>query len=299
MLYDLKRWGVGFAWLALLLAAGCARQQIASGSNDNLAEGWINYSLSEFDRAIGFFNKALAQAPANSEEALQALYGLATTWNLRRPGEDPEKAAQFYRQILETAPNHDLAAWSALGLARQKHLVPVGQDPDYPEVYKAYRGVMERYPGHLAAQEAFLYLNAGRLSTLTAPEARTALTALESYVQNPSNAFLGPAWSLMAVAQTTLGDQQKRFDAEVHSLELTEVDPTNPFTEFVGHYWNLATIAEFELGDFDQARKYYRKLIEEYPQDIRIYGARQSLRRMDEMEARFRAEFAQEPGGAP
>ena len=45
------------------------------------------------------------------------------------------------------------------------------------------------------------------------------------------------------------------------------------------------------LGDFDTARKYYRKLIEEYPTDIRMYGAKQALKRMDEVEGKIRGEM--------
>ena len=92
----------------------------------------------------------------------------------------------------------------------------------------------------------------------------------------------------MAVSYQTLNMPEERLRAEEQSLETTEVDPTNPFTEFAWQYWNLATIAEFEVGDFDTARKYYRKLIEEYPTDIRLYGAKQALKRMDEVEAKIR-----------
>jgi len=59
-------------------------------------------------------------------------------------------------------------------------------------------------------------------------------------------------------------------------------------------YWKLATVAEFEAGDFDLARKFYRLLIEEYPQDIRKYASRQALERMDRIESRMRAELQAE-----
>ncbi|MFH0881287.1 MAG: tetratricopeptide repeat protein, partial [Lentisphaerota bacterium] len=202
----------------------------------------------------------------------------------------PEKASTIYQQIIDTHPESDLAAWSLLGLSRLKHLVPVGQDPDYSAVMKAYDGVIARYPQHLAAKEAFIYKMAVLISTLQEKETRQALAELEKFVQNPSQEFVGPAYSLIAVGYTTLNQPEKRLEAEEHSLATTEVDPTNPFTEFTWQYWNVATIAEFELGDFATARKYYNKLIAEYPQDIRIYGAKQALKRMDNLEAQLRAE---------
>ena len=92
------------------------------------------------------------------------------------------------------------------------------------------------------------------------------------------------------MAYTTLGDQEKRLEAEINSFETTEVDPSDPFIEFAWAYWNLATIAEFEVGDFDLARHYYNLLLEKYPTDIRVYGCKQALRRMAALEASIRAE---------
>ena len=276
----------------LAVAAGvcaCAKRPAAGAREGGIQAAWLDYSLSEFDLAVEKFEAALASAAPGSDERLQALYGLATTWNLRRPGEDLDKARGLYEQVLEEAPQHDVAAWSLLGLARTKHLVPVGEDPDYPAVYRAYQEVIDRFPGHLAAEEAFIYLQAALISTLKEKETRQALAALEGFVKDPSKKFIGPAYSLMAVSYQTLNMPEERLWAEQKSLETTEVDPTNPFTEFAWQYWNLATIAEFEVGDFDTARKYYRKLIEEYPTDIRMYGAKQALKRMDEVEAKIRS----------
>ena len=87
-----------------------------------------------------------------------ATYGLATTWDLRRPGEDPTLATELYQEILAAAPDGPMIPWTELALARQQHLVPVGQEPDYAAVNAAYRHIMEKFPGHLAAKEAFLYL---------------------------------------------------------------------------------------------------------------------------------------------
>jgi tetratricopeptide (TPR) repeat protein len=274
--------------LTAILVPACGRQKETGNPSELTAQGWNQYTLGEFDLAIRKFESAAASAEPASDAQLKALYGLATTWNLRRPGEDPKTAVALYQRIIDDAPEHDLAAWSLLALARMKHLVPVGEDPDYREVRPAYQKVIDHYPHHLAAKEAFIYLNATLVASLDVREARQALTNLDAFVKNPSNEFLGPAYSLMAVASTTLGDQDRRLWAEIQSLEKTEVDPTNPFTEFAWQYWNIATIAEFEVGDFETAKKYYRKMIDEYPTDIRVYAAEQALKRMDELEARIR-----------
>ena len=278
--------------IAGALVSGCARKEAALLPKDAIAGAWLNYRLGEFDEAIKKFECAIQASDERSEDRLQASFGLATTWSLRRPGEDIAKAETDYQQILSTWPDHDLAAWSSLALARMKHLVPVGENPNYDEVRRLYQNVMDRYPNHLAAKEAFIYLNATRVATLNEEETQKAIAALEEYVQRPGETvFLNPAYSLLAVSYTTLHLPEKRLQAEIRALETMEVDPTNPYTDFSWNYWNIATIAEFEVGDFETARKYYHKLIDEYPTDIRKYGALTALRRMDDLEAKIRSEL--------
>lgn len=294
----MTKWIATVAVVALLAQIGCRKPAVALDAETPLAAAWDDYILGEFDRAVARFEALRKTQPKGGDLWLHATYGLACTWNLRRPGESPAKAKALYEELIATAPQHDLAAWSALALARMQHLVPVGEDPDYDAVRRAYREVMRQYPGHLAAQEAFIYWCATLIATMEPGPTKRAIAELEDYVKVPTNAFVGPAWSLIAVGSQTLGDQERRLHAEEMSLQTTEVDPTNPFTEFAWQYWNLATIAEFEVGDFDTARRYYRKLIEEYPQDIRVFGAKQALRRMDELESRIRSELmGREPHG--
>lgn len=275
--------------VAALSAIGCARSGArATDVAEALRAGWQYFRLAEYDLAVRDFESALASAPTGSEEYLQALFGLANVWNLRRPGEDPARARELYQRILREAPRHDLAAWSDLALARMLHVVPVGQEPDYEKVRAAYRAIIEKYPDHLAAKEATIYLNATLVATLDPALTRQAISNLQAFVASGTKEFVQPAWSLMAVGYNTLDMQKERLEAEIRALETTEIDPANPFNEFAWQYWNIATIAEFEVGDFDLARAYYRRLIDEYPSDVRVYPAKEALDRMDRVEAALR-----------
>lgn len=277
-------------FLALGLAA-CGKKAEATGDAATLiGEGWTKYRLSEFHDAELDFEAARAGADRGSSEWAMATYGLATTWNLRRPGEDPEKAAALYHEILADAPGSPMIPWTELALARQKHLVPVGQEPDYAAVNQAYQHILDTYPDHLAAKEAFLYLQSIQLAKLEPKSSRAAEQKLLDFIARGQPEFLSPAWSLLTVAYVTLKEQENRLQAELKSLDLTEVDPSDPYLEFGGRYWNIATIAEFEVGDFDLARKYYRMLIDQYPTDIHVHGCKQALKRMDALEAKLRAE---------
>ncbi len=271
--------------------ASCHRKAPLPSPETIVTNAWNDFRLGEYDRAASGFEKARALAATGSVTRRQATYGLATVWGLRLPivSQDRKRARRLYREIITTAPRSDLAAWSLLALARMQHLVPVGEEPDYDAVRKAYREVIRRFPDHLAGQEAFIYLQSTYVATLQTNDARRAITSLKKFIrEHPDSGFVGAAYSLMAVSYTTLGDQEKRLEAEIQAFKHGEVDPTNPYVDHAWTYWNIATIAEFEVGDFETARKYYRRLIKEYPTDIRKYGAKQALRRMDAVEKRLR-----------
>ncbi len=227
-----------------------------------------------------------------SEDHIRALYGLATTWNLRRPDQNTDLAEKYYNQLLALSPDHDLAAWSMLALVRIRHLVPVGQDPDYDEIRAAYRKMIRKFPGHLASDEAFIYLQSTYIKDMTPVNAQQALDALEEFVaERPDSHFISAAYSLMATCCEIIGQPSKRLEMELQAFKTAEVDPTNPFQDNAWRYWMLATLAEFNVGDFETARTYYQRLITEYPTDIKVYPCEQALERMDRIENEIRAEL--------
>ena len=274
---------------ALLGLPGCARAPAAAaGGEQSLDQAWLNFRLAEYDLADKEFSAILARAPKGSEDSIRAMFGLANVWNLRRPGEDLDKARSLYEQIIREQPEHDLAPWCELALVRLQHVVPVGKDPDYDVVRKGYRAIIAKHPGHLAAKEATIYLNATLIATLDETLTKQAVSNLTAFIATGTREFVGPAYSLLAVSYTTLKQPQQRLESEIKAFENVEIDPANPFNEFAWAYWNIATIAEFEVGDFDLARQYYRKLVQEYPVDIRTFPAQQALARMDRVEQALR-----------
>ena len=247
-------------------------------------QGWTYYRLGEFGPAIECFDAILAAHPEVDPRRLSALYGLATCWNLRTPIGDQNKelARSLYGEVIAAAPKCDLAAWSALAMARITHLVPVGETPDYDAVRAAYEDVVTQFPEHLAGHEAFVYLQSLRVQTLDATDSERAVAELLTFIeQHPDSGLISGLHALLAACYETLHQPERQLAAEIRALETLPVDAANPKHENSGRYWRIATIAEFEAGDFKTARDYYRRLIKEYPQDIRIYASEQALERMD------------------
>jgi tetratricopeptide (TPR) repeat protein len=258
-----------------------------------VASGWNNYRSGTYNAAVEEFDAVVARTPNSNDEHLQALYGLATTWNWRSPGENRIKALANYEQLIAAAPKHDLAAWSLLAIARMKHIVPVDQNADVTETRKAYQECIDRFPDHIAAEEAFIYQQSTYIETLDPADAKLACATIESFIsKKPASKFTSPAFHLLSKGYETLRLRDKQLEARIKAVEHEEQDPENPENELANSYWSLATIAEFDAGDFATARKYYQRLIDEYPVDIHKFGAKLALKRMDEMEAKLRTEAA-------
>lgn len=294
-LTSLRRLPFTLALFFSLMFVGCSQQPIPTDPKAQLDGGWAAYRLGDYATALRNF-EAAAKSPDASETQLQALYGLAAVWNFRRPGEDPAKAAELYTKITTLAPKHDLAAWSFLALARMKHVVPVGEEPDVAEVRKAYQACIDRFPMHLAGEEAFVYQQSTYVAKLSADDAQKAAAALQVFVaQHKSSPFISAAWLLLAEAHTILKQPEKALAARIRSLESEEIDPSSPLDQALT-LWQIATMAEFDAGDFKTARVYYSRLIAEYPNDMKVFAAKAALKRMDAFEAKLKAELAAEGG---
>jgi tetratricopeptide (TPR) repeat protein len=285
----------------ILLIAGMALSVTScrDGASDGppaaiLAAAWDSYRIRDFAHAANRFDEVLRTTQAAASDSpdaqarLQAFYGLASIANYPQRDQDPSRAEGLYRQVIDTAPQSDLAIWSRLAIARVKHLPPVGYEPDLAAAAEGYRRLYEQHPDHLAGQEAFIHLQSIRALTLDRDDASEALAALEGFVQrHPTSGFRSAAHSLMALCHRTLGDKPGWLAAEIRALETREIDPTNPDMDSASAYWRVASIAELEVGDLGIARKYYRLFLDAYPQEMRAWGARLALKRMDEAEARL------------
>jgi len=271
--------------------AGCGKPFERIQPGVRVDAGWDDYRLGEFSLALKEFQAASADAIPGSAVHLEALYGEATTWCLRRPDEDLERAARLFHEVIDLAPTNSMAAWSWLALARIKALPVDGEAPALRPQLDAYQEVIRRFPFHAAGEEAFLMQQAAKLGTPDATQAREALAALQEFIKTHSGSpWRCAAYGLIVHCCTILGLDDLRLEAMMQAWKTAEIDPINPVQDLSWTYWQIATIAEFNAGDFATAREYYRKLIAEYPTEQRVFLAKQELKRMDDLEARLRAE---------
>jgi tetratricopeptide (TPR) repeat protein len=263
----------------------------AENPAEEIASGWNQFKVGEYNQARKIFEKVLKNVPEKSDYRIQALYGLGYTQWLKLPNADKPAAESAFNEIISGFPDSDYAVWSMLALARMKHVVPSGEIPDYPALRKEYQEIYDKYPDHIAGQEAFIYMIETCLATFTKADAEFAKTKLGKFLKkHPDSSFSGIAWGLYAKACEALGLKQEQLDAMIKALENKEVDPTNPQMENSTDYWSIAVVAEFGAVNFDTARKYYRLLMAEYPRDRRNFGAKTAIERMNALEEKMRKE---------
>lgn len=290
-----RMWGLSAILLAGALIS-CVHRSSSLSDPEAVLQGWDQFRAGDFAAAASSFHLVLSRTPAGSPEHVAALYGLATTCAMRRPSPEIQRAEELYEEVFAISPKSDLAAWSLLGLARIQHLPPADQDPDIPRVRAAYQRVIDHCPDHPAGHEAFIYQQSTYVASMKPEESEAALDRLRTFTQQyPTSKFLSAAWGLQSACYETLNRPEEWLQAELNALETAELDPLNPWQDYSWSYWRIATIAEVEVGDFATARTYYQRLIDEYPEDIHLFAARQALERMSELEE----QLAHEEGRTP
>jgi tetratricopeptide (TPR) repeat protein len=273
----------------LLLFQACQPKRAISSPEEEIREGWKLYRLSEFNSAVKIFQSVQAAQPRGSEYHLQALYGEASCWNHRRDGRNIAKAVAAYQAVIQQAPEHRLAAWCALDIVRARHLAPADQPVDYERLVPDYAEVYQRYPYSPAGEEAFLYRSTLLLHLADGEQTHKLLEQVNEFLSlHPKTPYLSQFYEIIAECYRKIGEPDQRIQYLIKALDVRPVDLASPIDDRSTAYWNIAYAAEFEAGNFGLARQYYRRLIDEFPQDIRVFGIRKALERMDATEAALR-----------
>ena len=281
------------AALLLILCSACGEQRKSADPAQEVTQGWKDYDAALYDNAERLFADAAGRTAGSADLYLRALYGQATTINLRRPGGDPARARSLYQEIIRLAPKSDFAAWSLLALARIVHLPTSGEKPALDAVVAAYQPVIDQFPFHHAGEEAFTFQQSARVASFRPEEERRAAELMERFVaDHPDSVFRCHVYYELSHAYDALGEPERAVAAMVRYYELYHLDPKNPRSDYAGVYWNIATLANYRAGDFATARRFYELLIKEYPTERRVFTAKLALRTMDETETRLRAGLA-------
>ena len=285
------------AVVAGALCAGCGKSASSESSDDAFHMGWSYYRLTEFDLAQKYFEASMKLAK-NDMQKIRALSSLADTWNYRAGNNDyyTRKAAVLYKRVVAEDTTGAWAPWAALALARQALWKQKVDDfANLAEMEEAYGAVIRDYPGTMAAEEAFLYLQNLRMARIDDEPLDESIAAMEAWVaQNPESPLLPRAYMMLARGYH-LRREGVKYIATLDmgaKIELERGQNANiPQGDQAENYFKMGMAAQFDAGDFALARKYYGMLIEKYPTDQRVFIAEQHMDQMDEFEEKIRKEL--------
>lgn len=259
------------------LVAGCGGSH--QSPQESVEQGWEHFRTGNFDSATIAFERAISAVDQVQRPA--ALYALGMTCGLRRPSPETDRATRLFEQVIREYPHSEWAGWSQLALARQVELQIAAHPVDRAAVSQAYQVVIDRFPGHPAADEALVYQQANLIATLDQDDARAAATTLHAFLQRSSASPLASmAHTLLAECFATLNDPQAQLREKVNALNCVDLLRSSEEDASTA-YWTIATQAQYEVGDAALARAYYRKFIEAYSADARCFAAEQALVELD------------------
>lgn len=250
-----------------------------SPSRQVLDEGWgalrrANYPLAE--------EKFEQVSQETSEKSLlaEALYGLALTYQVRRPGGDAQVSAALFERLLKDFGDTSAAPYATLSLARLADLPENEKDRTEEKIEKArelYRSVLEKWPDHLAADEAALRLGQTYLENVgeTAAEDKGEAVLQARLKARPENALAAPMHLLLG----NFYYRREAYSRAVKHWIAADGAGIPGLTDKATVYFHIGSVAEHRLKDYRLAAKWYMKIVTDVERDNKYYVALQSAKR--------------------
>ena len=281
--------------LAALLLSGCNQEEtVHKNPQDAIRDGWALISISDFDRAEIAFSQAESSSAPNSRDALLARYGLANAYQHRRPAARSADALKLYGEISQEDKGGEIGAWSALAIARINHvaLYAVGREvpPGSPTgtsalpasaeldvVRKQYQNVIDMFPGTLAADEAAICTGNLLIEQIEPTHVAAGIKFLREWIAlNAKSSYLNNAYRAIAVGCDLLKDYKGQLAALLKASECRVDTDADRSSEF----YRIAYVADALAGEPDIARRFYQRLVDNYPTNMRVFLCKRALKRL-------------------
>jgi len=244
------------------------------------SDAWLSAWQAGSRLLVNDANRAFAAAgdsPAGATR--ESRFGEAVTLLNVQPktGSNIERAHGLLRALVEenAGDDHGIMAAYYLGRIEQVHRAT----PDLPRALGHYEALMRAHPGHLFAQMAAVKACMLRLYALASdePPARRLDQAetLQPFFTQPE--ARRDYHLVMADACARLGASAEREIA--HLLAAEQAGPQDR----TGRADLAVRVAELSrgLGQKDRAIEYYRKFLNEYSREVRVYLVQQRLKELE------------------
>lgn len=236
-------------------------------------QGWSALDRMDWSSASAYFHRAADLAESSPGSRAEALYGLGLSYAYANPPNVKEALAAF-GQIAKDFPSMDCAGWAAL-----EGVLLRGRTSDLDSVAEA-EAMMEiarQHSGRAVAHEATLR---AAMSLLEAGQGDRGVTLLQDYLrQYPDNADAPLMRFLIAYWKMEIDENYE--GALPILLELAEHGLAEPRRRAMV-MWSIAQIYRLHENDPQAALLWYRRIVQEFPNEITTGDARRMISQLEQ-----------------
>ena len=245
--------------------------------SDALRSAWTYYRRADLQNARSVFEEVLAHSDVPVPDRIQALYGRGLSAVYQRPDPDIDSARQSFTEIVERYSESAIAPWALIELG---NLSNHKEDPFAEEAIPFFEQVLSNYPNHVAIHEATLRLANAYFYRLDKESSDRALTILEEHLlQYPDNPL---AEVMLLRVDYWYAVARQDFERSIpFAVELGHRGMNDPF-RWSRQYWHIAEMYRSRLGMKEKAVPWYQRIIEEMPESVHTFTARQRLKEVRE-----------------
>ncbi len=258
----------------LLVLIACFAMPALNGKTGpyDLMQGWNALDRMDWSSATTYFRRAADMAEASPGSRAEALYGLGLSCAYANPPKVEDALAAF-GQITKDYPSADCAGWAAL-----ESVLLRGRAADLDSVAEA-EAILEiarLHPGHAVVHEATLR---AAMSLLEAGQGNRSATLLQDHLrQYPDNAEAPLMRFLVAYWKMEIdGDYEGALPV---LLELAEHNLAEPRRRAMV-MWSIAQIYRLHRNDPQTALLWYRRIVQEFPNEITTGDARRMISQLE------------------
>lgn len=254
-----------------------------------VSEAWTEYRYQNFSKTRSMFRDILGNDERSADDRLQAKMGLGMLTDFQMPGQDPARAIDEYKAVLdEIDSTHALRpnlllligdCYFRLPNPNEEDRQNYVNNPNFRMAEEYYNRLIEEYPEHLLARSATIQKAYIKLKDVRRESFEEAVTILEAdLARNPRSILAGTMHGICARVLQALGGRVNLLRARKHLMDWLADDDGDGEFELVMNQnsirdimFQIARLSEMELNDSETAIKYYRKLMAYTEIDERYY----------------------------
>ena len=242
---------------------------MASGLDDSLHKAWREYQFQEWTQAETLFKQVISTHGPSSPAGFDARCGLAMIkqFNTRKP--DPAGAREDYSELLQTNPEGERYI-----LLTSLYAECAWQTGQTDQADKAWQSLFDNHPASILTQEALLQRTLLHMRGSNDKETANAIAFLKktmSSIPQSNKAGLIPVFhGLIGDHHLQTGNPKEARQSYMQALEGSSPESMS-YSIYAGRLFQVARISEKDLDDKETAARFYRRLVNETPNDGRFF----------------------------